>query len=195
MLQIINVKNPLIITGHSLGGSVASLFTLWLLDSIYSEATERPICITFGSPLLGDQAFQGAISERPTWFSCFLHFISNRDPIPKTLVTPNTSPTYMPFGRIIFLSDSGCACFEESRSALKVLEAVRSGGPSLDIINYGQLLQKLKDMAISGKNENEGYSDSNTLQEGITMQIKAATKVMFDGFSTRAYCMKILFFF
>lgn len=178
MLQI-DVKIPLIITGYSLGGSIASLFTLWLLDSIYSEATERPICITFGSPLLGDQAFQGAISERPTWFSCFLHLISNRDPVPKTLVTPNTSPNYMPFGRTIFLSDLGCSCFEESKSALKVIEAVSSVCPSSDIINYGEILQELRNIAISGENEKEGESDSNTLREGITLQIQAATEVIF----------------
>lgn len=168
----IDVKSPLIITGHSLGGSIASLFTLWLLDSIYSKTSKRPLCITFGSPLVGDNAFQEAISEHPTWISCFLHIISNHDPIPTALVT---STCYMPFGTTLFLSDSGAACFDESGSVLELIKAMSSGDLSLEIVDYGGILKKLKCKAISGENELVGEPEINTLREGITLQVQAAT--------------------
>ena len=84
-MQIDNSK-PLIITGNSLGGSVATLFTLSLLDKFKISTTKRPLCITFGSPLIGDEGLQEAISNYPAWNSCFLHVVSDHDPIPRVLI-------------------------------------------------------------------------------------------------------------
>ncbi|XP_027153539.1 senescence-associated carboxylesterase 101 isoform X1 [Coffea eugenioides] len=62
-------SSPLIITGQSMGGSIASLFTLWLLGDIPTKATKRPLCVTFGSPLLvGTFLF---CSERDGDSACF----------------------------------------------------------------------------------------------------------------------------
>ncbi|XP_034704023.1 senescence-associated carboxylesterase 101-like [Vitis riparia] len=67
------IEGRLIITGHSLGGSVASLFTLCLLEVInISKPKCCPICITFGSPLIGDFGLQHS-----NWNSFFLHSISS----------------------------------------------------------------------------------------------------------------------
>lgn len=55
-------SSKLIITGVALGGSIASLFTLLLLESIDSK-NKKPICITFGSLLIGDKILQQAKSQ------------------------------------------------------------------------------------------------------------------------------------
>ncbi|XP_052194980.1 senescence-associated carboxylesterase 101 isoform X2 [Diospyros lotus] len=124
----------LIVTGHSIGGSIAVLFTLWLLESIPQKDLGSRLCITFGSPLIGDNGFQQAISERPTWNSRFLHVVCDRDPIPRLFVSPrNVDPIsnasfYMPFGTFLLCSESGCACFEEPESVLDLMLARMSSG-------------------------------------------------------------------
>jgi hypothetical protein len=112
----------LIITGHSLGGSIASLFTLWMLDSIDLSKTKRPLCITFGSPLIGDNGLHNAIYQFETWNSCFLHVVSNQDPTPRIFIPHN----YKPFGTFLICSESGCACFEDPESILRLLKLTAS---------------------------------------------------------------------
>ncbi|XP_027073715.2 senescence-associated carboxylesterase 101 [Coffea arabica] len=154
-------SRPLIITGQSMGGSIASLFTLWLLGDIPTKATKRPLCVTFGSPLLGDRNFQNAISERPTWNSCFLHVVSPQDPIPKTFVSSygylsNSSISqtgYMPVGTFLFCSerDGDSACFEEPRSVVQLMLAMSSEleeeqrqKRNFQNVDYGLILERLK---------------------------------------------------
>ncbi|KAK6796956.1 hypothetical protein RDI58_004657 [Solanum bulbocastanum] len=118
--------SPLIITGVSLGGSVTSLFTLWLLK----DNNKRPTCFTFGSPLLGDSGLQQAISECPSWNSSFLYVVPNQDPIPRSLISPANvfagsiphSCIYNPFSMFLLCSDSDCSCFEEPESVLELLK-------------------------------------------------------------------------
>lgn len=168
----IDINRPLIITGRSLGGSVASLFTLWLLDTTYLKTSKTPICLTFGSPLLGDNALQRAISERPTWISCFLHVISNQDPVPRSF-----AKGHMPFGATLFISESGCACFEDPQSILELIEATSLGklDEESQFIDYGSMLKKLKYKAIrQGKIEDADACDiSDPVQCGITLQLLA----------------------
>ncbi|GFS45077.1 sulfatase and phosphatidylinositolglycan class N domain-containing protein [Actinidia rufa] len=100
------------------------------LSSLKDQDTKRPLCITFGSPLLGDNGLQQAILERPTWNSCFLHVASNQDPIPKLFASPHNAlaiestshaSIYKPFGTILLCSKSGCACFEDPESTLDLM--------------------------------------------------------------------------
>nr|POE78286.1 senescence-associated carboxylesterase 101 [Quercus suber] len=135
--QIDNSK-VLIITGNSLGGSVAILFTLWLLETIDFSITKRPLCITFGSPLVVNNGLQNAILKYPTWSSCFLHVVSDQDPFPRVLIAPHNPPAtesasqtnvYKPFGTFLLYSKSGCSCFEDSQTILELLMATYSEGP------------------------------------------------------------------
>lgn len=84
----------LVITGHSIGGAIASLCTLWLLSYINSISSSLPVmCITFGSPLLGNKSFSQAIS-REKWGGNFCHVVSKHDIMPRFLfapITPHTS--------------------------------------------------------------------------------------------------------
>ncbi|KAK4488484.1 hypothetical protein RD792_004248 [Penstemon davidsonii] len=186
-MQIGN-SSPLIITGHDLGGSIASLFTLWILDTILpSSSSKRPLCITFGSPLLGDIYFQKAISERPTWNSSFFHVVSNKDLVPhlfisQTNVTSGSSTSlniaYRPFGTYFLCSELGCACFEEPDSILELL--VTSMGSnfalhqpnSLQITDYGMILEHLVCRSICRGVSLVDNSITN-LQAGIVMHLKA----------------------
>lgn len=142
-----NLKTQLIITGHGLGGSVASLFTLLLLDSIDLTKAKRPLCITFGSPLLGNEALQSAISQFSTWSSCFLHVVSNRDPLPTSLLN---NKAYYPFGTFLFCSESGgCSCFEDPKSTSKLLEATKANThlTASSFFDYKETIHRLIDQA------------------------------------------------
>nr|XP_004233337.1 senescence-associated carboxylesterase 101 isoform X2 [Solanum lycopersicum] len=173
--------SPLIITGVSLGGSVASLFTLWLLK----DSNKRPTCITFGSPLLGDSGLQQAISERPSWNSSFLHVVSNQDPIPRSLISPTNvfagsipQPCiYMPFGMFLLCSDSDCSCFEEPESVLDLMTEMNLNSQHQDnhslAFDYEQVLERLKHRVIL-KGASQLFQFSvDQLQAGIDLQLEA----------------------
>ncbi|KAF7130157.1 hypothetical protein RHSIM_Rhsim10G0027700 [Rhododendron simsii] len=173
---------PLIVTGHSIGGSIATLFTLWLLEAVPPTDKERPLCITFGCPLIGDTGLQQAISERPTWNSCFLHVASNKDPIPRLFTSPqnerSTESGYKPFGTFLLCAESGFACFEEPESALDLMVATNSdgvgnGGPheGAQMFCYGEILEKYKHGVICRGVSQLEENDFTPLQMGIFIQI------------------------
>ncbi|XP_060191484.1 senescence-associated carboxylesterase 101-like [Lycium barbarum] len=179
--------SPLIITGLSLGGSVASLFTLWLLDNISpKDNNKRPTCITFGSPLLGDSCLQQAISERLSWNSSFLHVVSNQDPVPRFLVSPANngfagsipqSCIYKPFGTFLMCSDSDCSSFEEPESVLDLLMVMNSNNQNQNngflIFDYAQILERLKHRVICKGTSQLCDFRVNQLQAGINLQLEA----------------------
>nr|XP_048327100.1 senescence-associated carboxylesterase 101-like [Ziziphus jujuba var. spinosa] len=149
----VSKDTPLIITGHSLGGSIASLFTLWMLDSMDLTKTKRPLCITFGSPLLGDSSLQKAIFQYQTWNSCFLHVVTSLDPVPRIFmhhIPVHQKGVYKPFGTFLICSESGSACFEDPDSILELLVATASYGAqsqnpyeSVPLVDYGRVVENL----------------------------------------------------
>ncbi|KAI3500108.1 hypothetical protein L1887_35924 [Cichorium endivia] len=121
---------PLVITGQGLGGNLAILFTLLHLHAINveetknSETTKLPLCLTFGSPLVGDEALQCAISEHPQWKSSFLNMVVKTDPVASFF--KSNSP-YKPFGTFLFCTESGGhTAFEDQDTILAVLDAMES---------------------------------------------------------------------
>ncbi|KAK7316404.1 hypothetical protein VNO77_35418 [Canavalia gladiata] len=161
--QINSCTGLMIVTGHGVGGSVASLFTISLLESI-RLGKNRPLCITYGSPLIGDKTLQQAISHSPIWNSCFLNLVSLKDPLPTLFVTnrdPQTTP-YMPFGTFLFCSDVNSACFENPDSVLELLVVLRSShdqNQGFDFTNYGHIVENLYHKAI--------FKDLTTLAEDM----------------------------
>ncbi|XP_057459619.1 senescence-associated carboxylesterase 101-like isoform X2 [Actinidia eriantha] len=188
--------SPLIVTGHSIAGSVASLFTLWLLKSTSPKSTKHPLCITFGSPLMGDKGFQQAILEHPTWNSCFLHVVSNYDPIPKLFASvPHNvlNSTYKPFGTFLWCSNMSCAFFEEPESVLDLMVEMcpySVGHRSNEIVWYGDVLEKLQRGTICRGVSDIGEWDISPLHAGILIQIEAIKversqgQLENDGFSS-----------
>ncbi|CAN6477703.1 unnamed protein product [Victoria cruziana] len=83
--QAIKKKRKIVFTGHSSGGALATLATVWLLERRQDSCT--PICVTFGSPLVGDKNFGHAI-RREGWSSNFQHIVFTRDITPCIAFAP-----------------------------------------------------------------------------------------------------------
>jgi hypothetical protein len=181
-MQIDNSKS-LIITESSLGGSVVSLFTLSLLETCDFTTTKSPLCITFGSPLIGDDGLQEAISKYPTWNSCFLHVVSDQDPVPRLLISPHNligsdlqTNVYKPFGTFILCSERGCACFEYSQSILDLLKTTYLEGPEnqnqvLEL--YEEIVKRLKGKEICKDTTQLVRWHTKSLQASIITQLEA----------------------
>ncbi|KAM6563206.1 hypothetical protein CsatB_023204 [Cannabis sativa] len=96
--QILSLKEQcksIVITGHSLGGAIASLSTLWLLCHCHLQSVSYSpsvLCITFGSPLLGNESLSRAIL-RERWGGNFCHVVSKHDIMPRLLLAPSATVT------------------------------------------------------------------------------------------------------
>ncbi|KAK7316405.1 hypothetical protein VNO77_35420 [Canavalia gladiata] len=172
----VNSSTPLIVTGHGLGGSVASLFTISLLESI-RLGKNRPLCITFGSPLIGDKKLQQTLSYSPIWISCFLHVVSLKDPLPTLFITnPNPQANaYMPFGTFLLCSDENSTCFENPDTILELLKVLRSihyQNQGFEFTHYGHLVEYLNHKAIC-KDLTSLVEDMPPLENSISLQFRA----------------------
>eukprot|EP01018_Ginkgo_biloba_P037610 Gb_07529 [translate_table: standard] len=76
----------IVFTGHSLGGAIATLSTLWMLEKRQRQRSP-PFCITFGCPLVGDTKLSQAV-RRENWSGNFYHVISRHDIVPRILLSP-----------------------------------------------------------------------------------------------------------
>lgn len=78
----------IVFAGHSSGGSLAMLATVWFLERYTRKnCATIPRCATFGSPLVGDHIFSHAI-RRENWGHCFLNFVTRYDIVPLIMLTP-----------------------------------------------------------------------------------------------------------
>ncbi|XP_076916194.1 protein EDS1-like [Bidens hawaiensis] len=82
----------ILFAGHSFGGAIASLATLWLLDEYTRKQNKRFAvgCVTFGSPLIGDGTVTHAV-RREKWTDHFTHFVLEHDIVPRMMLAPKTS--------------------------------------------------------------------------------------------------------
>ena len=159
-----------------MGGYVAILFALWLNYVISTKGFDsskkaiRLICITFGSPLVGDQALQLAISERPLWKSNFLNVVSTTDPIPSFR---SSSGEYKPFGTYLFCTQSGgFTCFEDDDAILEVLGATAtSSAGNLQMQDYGNDLMLIKEKVLYRGVSDMGEFRFSSLKAGIKLQL------------------------
>lgn len=174
ILVQIDSSPRLIVTGRGLGGPIASLFTLSLLgNKNSSEKKKPPLCITFGSPLVGNKKFQEAISRSSTWSSCFLHVVSIKDPVPKRL-NPQTS-AYMPFGTFLFCSDINSTCFENPESVLEILvSSINDQNQGFQPKDYSNIVVNLHRKAIfkdvTPRGQDSTHS-TNSLCASICLQL------------------------
>ncbi|XP_048433848.1 senescence-associated carboxylesterase 101-like [Pyrus x bretschneideri] len=167
----------ILITGHSFGGSVATLFTLWLLQSLDLSKAKRPLCITFGSPLIGDEQLRQCVLEFSTWSSCFLNIASINDPVPKVFLTSQPSG-YKPFGTFLLCSSSGGSCFEDPDAILQLLVETSSQSAQIQGFDYGQILNDLKIKAFSRDIFELVEEDRVPLKAGIKTQLAAILGVL-----------------
>lgn len=72
-----------VLAGHSLGGAVASLLTLRLLEATGRWCHEQVQCYTFGSPFFADYRLAKYINTR--YKRHFVHLVSRNDFVPKVM--------------------------------------------------------------------------------------------------------------
>jgi enhanced disease susceptibility 1 protein len=88
-----NKKKQIVFAGHSSGGPVAILATLWTMEHYLTPKSQggiHPLCITFGSPLVGNHIFSHA-TRREDWSKYFFHFVLRYDIVPRILLAPLSS--------------------------------------------------------------------------------------------------------
>ncbi|KAG5019759.1 hypothetical protein JHK87_015614 [Glycine soja] len=109
-------KKQIVFAGHSSGGAVAILATLWALENYLppkSHGGIPPLCVTFGSPLVGNHIFSHA-TRRENWSHYFFHYVMRYDIVPRILLAPLSSldPKFEPISLSFnpksksFMSDS-----------------------------------------------------------------------------------------
>ncbi|KAI3435454.1 uncharacterized protein J3R85_006061 [Psidium guajava] len=81
----------IILTGHSFGATTASLTALWLLSRLQPAASPISVlCLTFGTPLLGNASLPRAIL-RERWGGSFCNVVSKLDVVPRLFFAPLAS--------------------------------------------------------------------------------------------------------
>ncbi|KAA8540880.1 hypothetical protein F0562_024982 [Nyssa sinensis] len=85
-------RRQIIFAGHSSGGPIAILATLWFLEESLKPNSSPipPLCVTFGSPLTGDRMFPHAL-RRESWAHYFIHFVMKYDIVPRIMLSPFSS--------------------------------------------------------------------------------------------------------
>jgi enhanced disease susceptibility 1 protein len=80
--------STVVLTGHSAGGAIAALATLWMLEKQRQPGSSKPVsCITFGFPLIGDEILARA-ARRKKWADRFCHVVLRRDVFSRILLAP-----------------------------------------------------------------------------------------------------------
>ncbi|XP_076954243.1 senescence-associated carboxylesterase 101-like [Bidens hawaiensis] len=175
--KLCHINSSLIITGSGLGGYLAILSTLCLHHAIDVEEsngnnkTKRPICITFGCPLVGDAVLQRAIAERPRWKSSILNVVVKRDPVASFL---SSNTLYNPLGTFLFCAESGGhTAFEDQDSIMSVLDVIKSSNEgNSQIYDYTNVLSLIRRKVLYRGVSELGEFNLNSLRAGITLQLK-----------------------
>ncbi|GLJ28542.1 hypothetical protein SUGI_0561580 [Cryptomeria japonica] len=81
-------EQNIIFVGHSIGGAVAALATIWFLEKRLRNSNS--FCITFGAPLFGNATLQEAIG-REDWLGRFCHVVCKYDIVPRMYLAPYES--------------------------------------------------------------------------------------------------------
>ncbi|PSS30215.1 Lipase-like [Actinidia chinensis var. chinensis] len=88
MFEIMKESKSVVFTGHSIGGTIASLSTLWFLSYLQSISSPlNVLCITFGSPLLSNESLSKSILQE-RWGGHFWHVVAKHDIVPSLLLAP-----------------------------------------------------------------------------------------------------------
>lgn len=87
-------KRQVVFTGHSGGGAMAILATLYFLEKVgqnqnrnQNQNPNPPCCITFGCPLVGDRILGHAV-RREKWSDHFINFVMRFDIVPRIMLGP-----------------------------------------------------------------------------------------------------------
>lgn len=81
--------NTIVFTGHSMGGGIAALAALRMLE-MQPGLPKSVFCITFGFPLIGDEILARGV-RRKKWADQFCHVVLRRDALSRILLVPSIS--------------------------------------------------------------------------------------------------------
>jgi hypothetical protein len=114
--DLAQLKMPIFITGHSLGGALALVATIFLKDQEYLSAA-----YTYGCPKIGNEQFANCLLKVPVY-----RIVHRADMVPSV---PLWIMGYKSYGDLRYLSDDGKMC-EGSEAVFKRL------GASLNPLNF-----------------------------------------------------------
>lgn len=157
------------ITGHSTGGALAALTALWLLSQP-SPPSFRLLCITFGSPLLGNQSLSSSIS-RSRLAHNFCHVVSIHDLVPR-----RSGEQFWPFGTYLFCSDNGGVCLDNAASVLRMFLILNNttGAPNIEEhLRYGHYVSTLSLQFLKSRNFLGGNISDNSYQTGVALAVES----------------------
>ncbi|GAV74375.1 Lipase_3 domain-containing protein [Cephalotus follicularis] len=99
--KAVSERKQIVFTGHSSGGPIAILATVWFLENYLKPDPKKqePLCVTYGSPLVGDRVFNHAL-RRENWSRFFIHFVVRYDIVPRILLA---SPVEKQLQEIFYL--------------------------------------------------------------------------------------------
>ncbi|XP_058180503.1 protein EDS1L-like [Rhododendron vialii] len=133
--KAVTEKKQIVFAGHSSGGPMAILATFWFLEEYIRKSSNptTPLCVTFGSPLVGDRIIPHAL-RRENWDTYFIHFVMRYDIVPRLMLAPLSSiggelqPVLHFFNprSLYFGNDSVAMAEEASIFFLKVMRNVSS---------------------------------------------------------------------
>lgn len=177
MEEVMKQSKSIVFCGHSVGGAVASLSSLWLLSYIRRAPPPHPIsvfCITYGSPLLGNQAFSHAILQE-RWAANFCHVVAPHDVVPRLL----SDQERWPFGSYVFCTDKGALCLDNASAIVKFLYLTMAEYSSTDDdhLMYGNYVSKLcwqylkKRSILLLTSESDDIHDSNN-EAGVALALQ-----------------------
>eukprot|EP00249_Psilotum_nudum_P025344 c29716_g1_i1 orf=317-2224(-) len=81
--NLLSMGEEVVFTGHSLGGAVASLLSLRVLESVAGLHQPQVQCITFGSPLFASRSLADLIDSK--YKDVFVHVVCKKDFVPRIL--------------------------------------------------------------------------------------------------------------
>ncbi|XP_022868547.1 protein EDS1B-like, partial [Olea europaea var. sylvestris] len=90
--KAVSDRKQVVFTGYSSGGPVAILAAIWFLEKYVRLNASQipPYCVTFGSPLVGNQIFSHAL-RRENWTRYFVNFVTRHDIVPRIMLAPVSS--------------------------------------------------------------------------------------------------------
>nr|GEW38721.1 lipase-like PAD4 [Tanacetum cinerariifolium] len=146
MFEIKKKQKPVVFTGHSIGGAIAALASLWLLSYLQS------------------------ISSPPSneLFQFVLHYL---EAAIRSLEVGTTRLPFVPFGNFMFCSSDGAVCIEDTKAIVRMLCLMfASGSPSScidDHLEYESYVEKISLQYL--KRDDEELYESNTYEAGVTL--------------------------
>ncbi|CAA7019211.1 unnamed protein product [Microthlaspi erraticum] len=164
-------KKRVVITGHSTGGAQAALIALWLLSQP-SPPSFHLLCITFGSPLLGNQSLSSAIS-RSRLAHNFCHVVSIYDLAPRS-----NDDLFWPFGTYLFCSENGGVCLDNAASVRRMFQILNTTTGTPHIEEYRHYVFTLSDQFLKSRSFLGGNISDNSYKAGVELAVESL------GFST-----------